>query len=63
VLWSQSGGVNGEGHAVLLWREGVDRDGLLAGLEAAVGRAVQQAAEDQHAESGSEPAEQGSDGD
>jgi hypothetical protein len=35
---------------VLLWRDGADQPGLLAGLEAAVGRAVQQAAEDQHAE-------------
>ena len=42
--------VNREGHAALLRREGVGEDGLLAGLEAAAGRALQDAEEDQHAE-------------
>jgi hypothetical protein len=32
-------------HAVPLSREGADQDGLLAGLEASAGRAVQHAAE------------------
>ena len=42
--------VNGEGHAALFRREGVGQDGLLAGLQAAAGRALQHAEEDQHAQ-------------
>jgi hypothetical protein len=38
--------------------EGVGEDGLLAGLEAAAGCALQDAAEDEHAERGRESAEQ-----
>ena len=54
--------VHGEGHAALLGRKGVGEDGLLAGLKATAGRALQDAEEDQHAESGREPAEQRGEG-
>ena len=54
--------VHGEGHAAFLRREGVGEDGLLAGLQAAAGRALQDAEEDEHAERGRESAEQRGDG-
>ena len=50
--------VDGEGHAAFLRWEGVGEDGLLAGLEAAAGRALQHAEEDQHGKRGGEAAEQ-----
>ena len=54
--------VDGEGHAALLRGEGVGEDGLLAGLQAAAGRALQDAEEDQHAERGGQAAEQRGEG-
>ena len=54
--------VDGEGHGAFLGREGVGEDGLLAGLEAAAGCALQDAEEDEDAEGGRESAKQGSGG-
>ena len=50
--------IDGEGHAALLRRKGVGEDGLLAGLQAAAGRALQHAEEDEHGQAWREAAEQ-----
>ena len=50
--------VDGEGHAAFLGREGVGEDGLLAGLEASAGQALEDAEEDEHGEGRGESAEQ-----
>src|SRR5271155_3845960 len=50
--------VHGEGHAAFGERECVGEDGLLAGLQASAPRALQDAKENQHAEAGSETAQE-----
>ena len=54
--------IDGEGHAAFCGGEGIGEDGLLAGLKAAAGRALEYAEEDEHAEGGRESAEQGGHG-
>ena len=54
--------VNGESHAALFRSEGVGQDRLLAGLQAAAGRALNHAKEHQHAQCGRKAAEQRGDG-
>src|SRR5271154_3809794 len=50
--------VHSEGHAAFGERKSVGEDGLFAGLQASAARALQDAKENQHAETGSETAQE-----
>ena len=54
--------IDGEGHGALFRGEGVGEDGLLRGLEAAAGEALNDAEEDERAEGGGEAAEERGEG-